>query len=132
MIIGIGIGLFGVPMIGNLALLAALSTLFIAANLSIGYTFSTLAQNHGKVRHIGVSNVSVAQLGEATAISVVSVQNAYNLARRRSEDVLEVCEQQGIVFIPHSPDILAPRCRMDPAAPWSAHRRRPRVGRQYR
>ncbi len=45
LIIGIGIGLFGVPMIGNLALLAALSTLFITSNLSIGYTFSTLAQN---------------------------------------------------------------------------------------
>jgi ABC-2 type transport system permease protein len=45
LIIGIGIGLFGVPLIGNLALLAALSTLFITANLAIGYTFSTLAQN---------------------------------------------------------------------------------------
>src|SRR5476651_1236772 len=45
LIIGVGIGLFGVPLIGNLALLAALSTLFIAANLSIGYTFSTIAQN---------------------------------------------------------------------------------------
>ena len=43
--IGIGVFLFGVPLIGNLALLAALSTLFIAANLSIGYTFSTIAQN---------------------------------------------------------------------------------------
>jgi ABC-2 type transport system permease protein len=45
LIIGIGITLFGVPVIGNLALLAALSTLFITTNLSIGYTFSTLAQN---------------------------------------------------------------------------------------
>jgi ABC-2 type transport system permease protein len=45
LIIGIGIGLFGVPMVGNLALLAVLSTLFISTNLSIGYTFSTLAQN---------------------------------------------------------------------------------------
>jgi ABC-2 type transport system permease protein len=45
LIIGIGIALFGVPVIGNLALLAALSTLFITTNLSIGYTFSTLAQN---------------------------------------------------------------------------------------
>jgi ABC-2 type transport system permease protein len=45
LIIGIGMGLFGVPLLGNLALLAALSTLFITANLSIGYTFSTLAQN---------------------------------------------------------------------------------------
>ncbi len=45
MIIGIGISLFGVPMLGNLGVLAALSTLFIATNLSIGYTFSTVAQN---------------------------------------------------------------------------------------
>jgi ABC-2 type transport system permease protein len=45
MIIGIGVVLFGVPIIGNLAVLAVLSTLFIAANLSIGYTFSTIAQN---------------------------------------------------------------------------------------
>ncbi len=45
LIIGIGIGLFGVPVVGNLALLAVLSTLFISTNLSIGYTFSTLAQN---------------------------------------------------------------------------------------
>ncbi len=45
MIIGLGIVLFGVPLIGSLLLLALLSTLFITTNLSIGYTFSTLAQN---------------------------------------------------------------------------------------
>ena len=45
LIIGIGVTLFGVPVIGNLGVLAALSTLFIATNLSIGYTFSTVAQN---------------------------------------------------------------------------------------
>jgi ABC-2 type transport system permease protein len=45
MIIGIGVLLFGVPILGNLLALAALSTLFIATNLSIGYTFSTIAQN---------------------------------------------------------------------------------------
>jgi ABC-2 type transport system permease protein len=45
LIIGMGIALFGVPVIGNLTLLAILSTLFITANLSIGYTFSTIAQN---------------------------------------------------------------------------------------
>ncbi len=45
LIIGAGIGLFGVPVVGSLLLLAALSTLFIATNLSIGYTFSTVAQN---------------------------------------------------------------------------------------
>jgi ABC-2 type transport system permease protein len=45
LIVGIGIALFGVPVVGSLVLLALLSTLFITANLSIGYTFSTLAQN---------------------------------------------------------------------------------------
>jgi len=45
MIIGIGVVLFGVPILGNLFVLAGLSTLFIATNLSIGYTFSTIAQN---------------------------------------------------------------------------------------
>jgi ABC-2 type transport system permease protein len=44
LIIGVGVLLFGVPIIGNLPLLAFLSTLFIAANLAIGYTFSTIAQ----------------------------------------------------------------------------------------
>jgi ABC-2 type transport system permease protein len=45
LIIGAGVLLFDVPIFGSLALLAALSTLFIAVNLSTGYTFSTLAQN---------------------------------------------------------------------------------------
>jgi ABC-2 type transport system permease protein len=45
LIIGIGIELFGVPLLGSLLLLALLSTLFITTNLSIGYTFSTIAEN---------------------------------------------------------------------------------------
>jgi ABC-2 type transport system permease protein len=45
LIIGIGVTLFKVPIVGSLMVLAALSTLFIATNLSIGYTFSTIAQN---------------------------------------------------------------------------------------
>lgn len=45
LIVGIGVTLFGVPVLGNLLLLAALGTLFIGANLAIGYTFSTIAQN---------------------------------------------------------------------------------------
>jgi ABC-2 type transport system permease protein len=45
LIISLGVVLFGVPIVGSLAVLAFLSTLFIAANLSIGYTFSTVAQN---------------------------------------------------------------------------------------
>jgi ABC-2 type transport system permease protein len=45
LIIGVGVGVFGVPVLGSLLALAAMSTLFIATNLSIGYTFSTVAQN---------------------------------------------------------------------------------------
>jgi pyridoxine 4-dehydrogenase len=64
-------------------------------------------QQAGKVRHIGVSNVSLEQLAIAQSLcEVVSVQNFYNVARRTSEPVLQACEEQGIVFIPHSPNIL--------------------------
>ena len=45
LIIGIGVFLFGVPVLGSLVMLALLSTLFITTNLSIGYTFSTIVQN---------------------------------------------------------------------------------------
>src|SRR4029077_5975838 len=45
LIVVAGVLMFGVPIVGNLALLAALATLFLAPNLAFGYTFSTLAQN---------------------------------------------------------------------------------------
>jgi aryl-alcohol dehydrogenase-like predicted oxidoreductase len=61
-------------------------------------------QDEGKVRLVGISNVSVAQLEQARAIvDVVSVQNRFNLADRDSEDVLERCEQLGIAFLPWFP-----------------------------
>ena len=61
-------------------------------------------QNEGKIRHVGVSNVSVEQLEQARGIvDVVSVQNRYNLTERHSEDVLEACERAGIAFIPWFP-----------------------------
>ncbi|MEA3199918.1 MAG: pyridoxine 4-dehydrogenase [Thermoplasmata archaeon] len=61
-------------------------------------------QAEGKVRHVGLCNVTVAQLDEARAIlPIVSVQNRYNLADRHSEDVLEACERLGIAFIPWFP-----------------------------
>jgi pyridoxine 4-dehydrogenase len=66
-------------------------------------------QQEGKIRFIGVSNVNGQQLNEALSLcDVASVQNAYNVARRSSEDVLEMCQQKGIAFIPHSPNILGP------------------------
>jgi len=58
----------------------------------------------GKIRHIGVSNFSVAELARARSIvPVVSVQNRYNVADRASEDVLLVCERAGLAFIPWAP-----------------------------
>ena len=61
-------------------------------------------QRAGKIRHIGVSNVSVKQLEEARRIcTIVSVQNQYNLDDRFSEDVLTACERLGIAFLPWYP-----------------------------
>jgi pyridoxine 4-dehydrogenase len=61
-------------------------------------------QRAGKIRHIGVSNVSVAQLEAARRVAtIVSVQNEYNLEDRSSEDVLKACERLGIAFLPWYP-----------------------------
>ncbi|MEV6865939.1 aldo/keto reductase [Streptosporangium subroseum] len=61
-------------------------------------------QDEGKIRHIGLSEVTIAQLTQATEIApIVGVQNLYNLHHRRSERLLEHCEQLGIVFIPWLP-----------------------------
>jgi aryl-alcohol dehydrogenase-like predicted oxidoreductase len=61
-------------------------------------------QKEGKVRHVGLSNVSVEQLRQAREIvTVVSVQNRYNLSNRSSEEVLQECEREGIGFIPYFP-----------------------------
>jgi ABC-2 type transport system permease protein len=54
LILGIGVLLFGVPVFGSLTLLAILSTLFITTNLSIGYTFSTLAQNQLQAMQLSI------------------------------------------------------------------------------
>ncbi len=62
------------------------------------------AQQAGKVRHIGLSNVTVAQLEEALGIcEIVSVQNRYSAADRDSQDVLEACTARGIAFVPWWP-----------------------------
>jgi len=61
-------------------------------------------QDEGKVRHVGISNVSVAQLEQAREIvDIVSVQNRFNLADRDSEGVLDRCEELGICFFPWFP-----------------------------
>jgi aryl-alcohol dehydrogenase-like predicted oxidoreductase len=61
-------------------------------------------REEGKIRHVGLSNVSLAQLEEARGIvEIASVQNEYNLGNRESEGVLEACEQAGIAFLPWYP-----------------------------
>ncbi len=61
-------------------------------------------QAEGKIQHIGVSNVTVAELRQARAVATIaSVQNSYSAANRRSEDVLIACEQAGIAFVAHTP-----------------------------
>lgn len=63
-----------------------------------------LLQDQGKVRHIGLSEVSVGQLTEAQGITpIVSVQNRYNITDRASGDVLRYCEKHGIAFLPWLP-----------------------------
>jgi pyridoxine 4-dehydrogenase len=61
-------------------------------------------QDEGKVRHLGLSEVSVDDIKEAReTIEVATVQNMYNLTTRQHEDVLDYCEQEGIGFIPWFP-----------------------------
>jgi pyridoxine 4-dehydrogenase len=69
---------------------------------SIG-TFVEL-QNEGKIRLIGVSNVSLAQLAEAQDLAtIVSVQNRFNANDRSSDAVLAACEPSGLAFLPWAP-----------------------------
>jgi pyridoxine 4-dehydrogenase len=61
-------------------------------------------QRRGKIRHLGLSEVTVAQLAAVRRLAtIVSVQNRYNLVDRGSEDVLGYCTREGIGFIPWFP-----------------------------
>ncbi|MBV9212086.1 MAG: aldo/keto reductase [Actinobacteria bacterium] len=61
-------------------------------------------QERGRVRHVGVSNVSLEQLERARKVaSIEAVQNHYNLSERGSDDVIDHCAEQGIVFVPYFP-----------------------------
>ena len=62
------------------------------------------AQQQGKIRHIGLSEVSIGQIEEAKKyFEVVSVQNMYNFGEQKWNDVLKYCEQNNIAFIPWFP-----------------------------
>jgi pyridoxine 4-dehydrogenase len=61
-------------------------------------------QSQGKIKHIGLSEVSVKEIEHARKIApIVSVQNRYSVADRAAEDVLEYCERERIGFIPWFP-----------------------------
>src|SRR5687768_6355295 len=61
-------------------------------------------RNQGKIRHIGLSNVSAAEIQEALAITpIVSVQNRYNVDDRGSESIVDLCEREGLAFLPWAP-----------------------------
>jgi pyridoxine 4-dehydrogenase len=61
-------------------------------------------QREGKIRYIGVSNASAADLSRARAVAeIVSVQNSYNLRDRSSDGLVDICADAGIAFIPFYP-----------------------------
>ena len=61
-------------------------------------------QKEGKIRHIGLSEITVEQLTAAQQVATIaSVQNRYNMAERKADPLLAACEAQGIAFIPWAP-----------------------------
>lgn len=78
----------------------------IDPNIMLEESVGALARlrEQGKIRHVGLSNVSVEQLRRAQRlVPIVSVQNRYSLTDRSHEDVLEVCEREQIAFLPWYP-----------------------------
>jgi pyridoxine 4-dehydrogenase len=63
-------------------------------------------KDDGKIHHIGLSNVSEDHLREAQRLTpIVSIQNRYNVGDRRSDGLVDLCEEEGLVFIPWAPII---------------------------
>jgi pyridoxine 4-dehydrogenase len=61
-------------------------------------------KEQGKIRHIGLSNVTEEQLRKAQRLTpIVSIQNRYNLGDRASESLIDLCEQESMVFLPWAP-----------------------------
>jgi pyridoxine 4-dehydrogenase len=73
---------------------------------SIAEAFGTLVelQRQGLIRHLGVSNATAEQVIEAKAIApIVCVQNMYNLAHRRDDELIDVLAEEGIAYVPFFP-----------------------------
>src|SRR5699024_7398493 len=78
----------------------------IDPKVELAEQFGVMAQlqSEGKVRALGLSEVSVAEIQEAEKhFTVASVQNRYNVSDRKSEDVLNYCAENGIAFLPWAP-----------------------------
>jgi len=62
------------------------------------------ARDAGKIRHIGISDVSVEQIARARrVVDIAAVQNHYSLAERKYDDEVDYCAREGIVFVPYFP-----------------------------
>jgi pyridoxine 4-dehydrogenase len=78
-------------------------------------------QVEGKIRHIGLSNMDVTALRRAQSVTrIVSVQNRYNLLERESEPIVDICQAEGLGFLPWFPlgegHLLRPGGRLDGTA----------------
>jgi pyridoxine 4-dehydrogenase len=75
-------------------------------NVPLADSVGALAElkNEGKIRHVGLSNVTEEQVREANEIvPVVSIQNRYNVRDRGSQPLIDLCEQEDMVFLPWAP-----------------------------
>jgi pyridoxine 4-dehydrogenase len=95
----------------------------IDPKVPVAESLGTIArlQRNGKIRFVGLSEVTVEQIEEARkSVQIVSVQNEYNISNRKSEAVLEYCEKEGIAFIPWFPvaagKLAAPGGKLDEIA----------------
>lgn len=88
-------------------------------NVPLAESIGALAElcSAGKIRHVGLSNVSIAQIEEARAIvPIVSVQNRYNLSERGDDPVVDFCAANDIAYLPWGPLAAKPFAREAPLA----------------
>lgn len=61
-------------------------------------------QDEGKIKHIGLSNVTIEQIEEARKIAdITTIENEYNLSNRENDNVIDYCEKENIIFVPFFP-----------------------------
>jgi pyridoxine 4-dehydrogenase len=92
---------------------------WLTAGWPLEQSLSVLRQyrDAGRIRHVGVPQVSVHQIKRArTVVPIAAVQNSYNLSDRRSDDVVDFCESENIPFVPFFPLRRATRSLLDEIA----------------